>query len=179
MATLNPLNAARNALQAAPNAPATASGGAGAPDGGVTEIPLLDGQWIAEFEDTSWIAEIGRAVQTAPLNFFGGLFLDASLGFLLFGVLWFLVERWAHDTRAAILRRELWEDEQKQGELERTTLLPALLHLVCGLFRFRPDARALFAPLPCAGTAVAGPDRAGVARRGRAGPHHRRLPSSA
>ena len=137
MATLNPLRPAQNALQAAPNAPAaTASGGAGTPDGGVTEIPLLNGQWIAEFEDTSWIAEIGRAAQNTPLDFFGSLFLDASLGFLLFGVLWFLVERWAQDTRAAILRRELWEDEQKQGELERTTLLRRYLISFAVFFGF-------------------------------------------
>ena len=128
---LNPLTpgggAAQNTLQnAAQNAPQAASGGAGGtgtPGSGVTEIPLLDGQWIAEFQDTSWIAEIGRAVHNTPFDFFGNLFLDASLGFLLFGVLWFLVERWVQDTRAAISRRELWEDEQKQGELERTTLL--------------------------------------------------------
>ncbi len=98
-------------------------GGPATPEADVTEIPLLDGEWIAEFEDTSWVAEIGKAAQDTPFDFFGGLFLDASLGFLLFGVLWFLVERWAQDTKAAIARRELWEDEQKKGELERTTLL--------------------------------------------------------
>jgi hypothetical protein len=84
---------------------------------------LFDEEWIAEFEDTSWLRDIGNAVQGAPFDFFGSLFLDVAMGALLFGVLWFLVERWVQDTKAAIARRELWDDEQKRGELERTTLL--------------------------------------------------------
>ncbi len=133
---LSPLESAQNAQ--------TASGGAATTE--VPEIPLLDGQWIAEFEDTSWLAEIGRAAQNTPFDFFGGVFLDAALGFLLFGVLWFLVERWAQDTKAGIARRELWEDEQKKGELKRTTLLRRYfisfsvffgLALTLGLFSLR------------------------------------------
>ncbi len=120
--TLIPGQAPQNAQDAATGAAATASGGAPVPTPEL-EIPLLDDQWIAEIQDTSWLAEIGRAAQDTPFDFFGSLFLDVSLGFLLFGVLWFLVERWAQDTKAGIARRELWEDEQKQGELERTTLL--------------------------------------------------------
>lgn len=111
-------NAAQNAAENADN---TASGGAG-PDG-VPEINLLDEAWIAEFEDTTWIGEIGSAARDTPFFFFGNLLLDVSLGMVFFGVLWFLVERWATDTRAAILRRELWDDLHKQGELERTVLL--------------------------------------------------------
>ncbi len=139
----NPLTGAQNAQPGNPN---TASGGAPTTDTPETEIPLLDGQWIAEFEDTTWISEIGTAAQYTPFKFFGEVFLDASLGFLLFGVLWFLVERWAQDTKAAITRRELWEDEQKMGELERTTLLRRYfisfsvffgLALASGLFSLR------------------------------------------
>ena len=99
----------------------TASGGA--QPGEAPEIPLFDEEWIAEFEDTSWLTDIGNAVQNTPFDFFGTLFLDLALGLLLFGVLWFLVERWAQDTRAAIAKRELWDEAHKQGELERTALL--------------------------------------------------------
>lgn len=100
----------------------------------VIEIPLFDEQWIAEFEDTSWLTEIGNAVQDSPFAFAGNVFLDLALGFLLFGVLWFFIERWAQDTKAAITRRELWEEEQKQGELERTTLLRRYFITASGAF---------------------------------------------
>ena len=89
----------------------------------IIEIPLLDEKWAAEIQDTSWLTDIAYAVRLAPLEFFGNLFLDLALGGLLFGVLWFLVERWVQDTRAAIAKRELWDEAQKQGELERATLL--------------------------------------------------------
>ena len=81
-----------------------------------------------------------------PLDFFGSLFLDVALGALLFGVLRFLVERWVQDTKVAIAKRELWDDEQKQGELERTALLHRYLvtasavvglSLTLGLFSLR------------------------------------------
>lgn len=124
-----------------------ASGGADNGGEGV-EIPLFDEQWIAEFEDTSWLTEIGNAVRDAPFAFAGNAFLDLALGFLLFGVLWFFVERWTQDTKAAIARRELWEDEHKQGELERTLLLrryfitaSGVLGLALALGRFSLDYR--------------------------------------
>ncbi len=119
----------------------TASGGAEGP-----EIPLFDEEWIAEFEDTSWLTDIGNAVQNVPFDFFGSLFLDVAMGALLFGVLRFLVERWVQDTKVAIAKRELWDDEQKQGELERTALLHRYLvtasavvglSLTLGLFSLR------------------------------------------
>lgn len=128
----------------------TASGGSGG--GELSEINLLDEAWIAEFEDTTWIGEIGNAAQDTPFFFFGNLLLDVSLGMVFFGVLWFLVERWATDTRAAILRRELWDEEQKKGELERTVLLrryfitfAAFLGFVfsLGLFSLRYDVPVL------------------------------------
>jgi len=89
----------------------------------IIEIPLLDEKWAAEIQDTSWLTDIAYAVRLAPLEFFGNLFLDLALGGLLFGVLWFLVERWVQDTRTAIAKRDLWDEVQKQGELERATLL--------------------------------------------------------
>jgi len=113
--------------------PNTATGGGAAPGDlkpapepapeEVVEIPLFDEEWIAEFEDTSWITDIVNAAQRTPFDFFGNLFLDLALGGLLFGVLWFLVERWVQDTRVAISKRDLWDEVHKQGELERTTLL--------------------------------------------------------
>jgi len=110
----------------------TATGGGAAPEA-VPEIPLFDEEWIAEFEDTSWLTDIGHAAREMPLNFFGSLFLDLALGVLLFGVLWFLIERWAQDAKAAIARRELWDDAHKQGELERTVLLRRYLVTAAGV----------------------------------------------
>ncbi len=89
----------------------------------IIEIPLLDEKWAAEIQDTSWLTDIAYEVRLGPLEFFGNLFLDLALGGLLFGVLWFLAERWIEDSRAAIAKRDLWDDTQKQGELERATLL--------------------------------------------------------
>ena len=51
-------------------------------------------QGFTEFEDTSWLTESGNAVREAPFAFAGNALLDLALGFLLFGVLWFFVERW-------------------------------------------------------------------------------------
>ncbi len=108
----------------------TASGGADTD----IEIPLFDEQWIAEFEDTTWLTEIGNGIRDAPFAFAGNVFLDLALGFLLFGVLWFFIERWAKDTKDAIARRDMWDDEQKQGELERTTLLRRYFITASGVF---------------------------------------------
>ena len=115
-------NVPGNADNTADNSADNTSSGGGGTDV-LPEINLLDEAWIAEFEDTTWIGEIGSAGRETPFFFFGNLLLDVSLGMVFFGVLWFLVERWATDTRAAIARRELWDEEQKKGELERNVLL--------------------------------------------------------
>jgi moderate conductance mechanosensitive channel len=136
----------------APEAASEATGaeteGAGVEGGeaDAPEIPLLEFDVIAEVQDTTWLTELVRDVQTTPLAFFGSLFFDVALGLLLFGVLWFLSERWVHETKAAIARRDLWDEAQKAGELERTALLHRYLttasavagvSLALGLFSLR------------------------------------------
>jgi len=126
--SLNPFNPTPPTTQEAdpPAEPGTATGGApGADDGADTVIDLFpDGEeWIAQIEDTTWLTELGRAVRNAPVEFFGNLLLDVVVGFLLFALLYFLIERWNEATVRSIQRRELWDEAHKNGELERTALL--------------------------------------------------------
>lgn len=110
------------------------------------EVPLLELDVIAEVQDTTWLSELWRDVQSAPLAFFGNLFIDVAVGALLFGLLWFFVDRWAHAARDVIAKRELWDDEQKEAEGKRTVLLQRYLitasavlgaSLTLGLFALR------------------------------------------
>jgi small-conductance mechanosensitive channel len=110
------------------------------------EVPLLELNVIAEVQDTTWLTELWTDVQTAPLQFFGNLFVDLGVGLLLFGVLWFFIDRWARAARDVIARRELWDDAQKEAERGRLVVLRRYLitasavlggALTLGLFALR------------------------------------------
>jgi small-conductance mechanosensitive channel len=121
-----------------------AAGGEGVAE--LLEVPLLELNVIAEVQDTTWLTELWTDVQTAPLQFFGNLFVDLGIGLLLFGVLWFFIDRWARAARDVIARRELWDDAQKEAERGRTMVLRRYLMtasavlggaLTLGLFALR------------------------------------------
>ncbi|ADI15165.1 mechanosensitive ion channel family protein [Truepera radiovictrix] len=114
--------------EAAPDAPTGAAtadptGGAEGTAAELLEVPLLELNVIAEVQDTTWLTELWTDVQTAPLQFFGNLFVDLGIGLLLFGALWFFIDRWARAARDVIAKRELWDDAQKEAERGRTMVL--------------------------------------------------------
>lgn len=84
--------------------------------------------------DAVWFSDIVDEVQRTPFAFVQDLAIDVGFALLFWLGLRFLTLRWAQFTLRSINQREFWDDERKEAETSRVTLLRRyLLNLDYGL----------------------------------------------